>query len=161
MPAKVYKVTLNDEERSFLINLTSKGKGSAQKLKHAYILLKADQSKNGPEWDDKKISESFNVSISTIEKIRKSFVQESLEAALHRHVHSRHKPLKFEGEKEAQLIALACSTPPDGHSRWTLRLLADKMVELNHFDEISYETVRQVLKKRTQALAQKTMVHPP
>lgn len=161
MPAKVYKVTLNDEERSFLMNLTSKGKGSAQKLKHAYILLKADQSKNGPGWDDKKISESFNVSISTIEKIRKSFVQESLEAALRRHVHSRYKPLKFDGEKEAQLIALACSTPPDGHSRWTLRLLADKMIELNHFGEVSYETVRQVLKKRTQALAQKTMVHPP
>ena len=160
MPAKIYKLTLNNEERSFLINLTAKGKGSAQKLKHAYLLLKADQSENGPGWDDKKISESFNVSIPTIERIRKSFVQESLESALHRQVHCRHKPSKFDGEKEAQLIALACSTPPDGQIRWTLRLLADKMVELNHFDEISYETVRQVLKKRTQALAQKTMVHP-
>jgi len=160
MPTKTYKITLNDDERSFLINLTSKGKGSAQKLKHAYIILKADQSENGPGWDDKKISESFNVSIPTIERIRKTFVQESLEAALQRQPHRRHRPSKFDGEKEAHLIALACSTPPDGYTRWTLRLLADKLVELNHFDELSYETVRQVLKKRTQALAQKTMVYP-
>lgn len=160
MPAKIYQVTLNDEERSFLNDVTSKGRAAARKLNHAYILLKADQSENGPGWDDQKISESFNISVPTIERIRKNFVEEGLQSALERRVLRRTHPSKFDGEKEAQLIALACSTPPDGHTRWTLRLLADKLVELNHFDELSYETVRQVLKKRTQTLAQKAMVHP-
>jgi transposase len=160
MPAKVYKVTLNDEERSFLNDVTSKGRTAARKLNHAHILLKADQSENGPGWNDQKISESFNVSIPTVERIRKFFVEEGLESALDRRAPCRTRSLKFDGEKEAQLIALTCSTPPDGHSRWTLRLLADKLVELNHFDELSYETVRQVLKKRTQTLAQKAMVYP-
>jgi transposase len=155
MPAKVYKVTLSDEEKSFLTSLTSKGKGAAQKLNHAYILLKADQSENGPGWDDQKISESFNVSVPTVERIRKTFVQEGLEAALHRQAPCRTRSLKFDGEKEAHLITLACSEPPDGHSRWTLRLLADKMVELNYFDELSYETVRQVLKKTNLNLGSK------
>ncbi len=160
MPAKVYKVTLNDEERSFLNDVTSKGRAAARKLNHAHILLKADQSENGPGWNDQKISESFNVSIPTVERIRKFFVEEDLESVLDRRAPCRTRSLKFDGEKEAQLIALTCSTPPDGHSRWTLRLLADKRVELNHFDELSYETVRQVLKKRTQTLAQKAMVYP-
>ena len=147
MPAKLYKVTLNDEERSFLNDVTSRGKAAARKLNHAHILLKADQSENGPGWDDQRISQSFNFSVPTIERIRKNFVEEGLESALDRRMPSRTRPCKFDGEKEAQLIALACSTPPDGHTRWTLRLLADKLVELNHFDELSYETVRQVLKK--------------
>lgn len=147
MPAKVYKVTLSDEEKTFLNSLTSKGKGAAQKLNHAYILLKADQSEGGPGWGDKKISESFNISVPTVERIRKTFVQEGMEAALHRQAPCRTRSLRFDGEKEAHLIALACSEPPDGYTRWTLRLLADKMVELNYFDELSYETVRQVLKK--------------
>ena len=127
--------------------MTSRGKAAARKLNHAHILLKADQSENGPGWDDQRISQSFNVSVPTIERIRKNFVEEGLESALDRRMPSRTRPCKFDGEKEAQLIALACSTPPDGHTRWTLRLLADKLVELNHFDELSYETVRQVLKK--------------
>ena len=160
MPAKVYKVTLNDEERFFLNDVTYKGRAAARKLNHAHILLKADQSENGPGWDDQKISESFNVSVPTVERIRKNFIEKGLESALDRRAPCRTRSCKFDGEKEAQLIALACSTPPDGHTRWTLRLLADKLVELNHFDELSYETVRQVLKKRTQALAQKAMVHP-
>ena len=160
MPAKIYKVTLNDEERSFLNDVTSKGRTAARKLNHAHIILKADQSENGPGWDDQRISESFNVSVPTVERIRKNFVEEGLESALDRRAPCRTRSCKFDGEKEAQLITLACSTPPDGHTRWTLRLLADKLVELNHFDELSYETVRQVLKKRTQTLARKAMVHP-
>ncbi len=120
MPTKVYKVTLSDEERNFLNSLTPKGKGAAQKLNHAYILLKADQSENGPGWDDQKIS------VSTIERIRKIFVQEGLEAALHRHPLCRTRSLRFDGEKEAHLIALVCSSPPHGHTRRSLRLLADK-----------------------------------
>lgn len=147
MPAKLYKVTLTDEERAFLNNVTSKGRVAARKLTHAHVLLKADQSEHGPGWNDQRIGESFNVSLATVEKIRKPFVEKGLEAALHHQTPCRARSLKFDGEKEAHLIALACSQPPDGQHRWTLRLLADKMVELNYFDELSHETVRQVLKK--------------
>ena len=156
MPAKVYKVTLNDEERFFLNDVTSRGRAAARKLNHAHILLKADQSENGPGWDDQRISKSFNVSVPTVERIRKNFVEEGLESALDRRAPCRTRSCKFDGEKEAQLITLACSTPPDGHTRWTLRLLADKLVELNHFDELSYETVRQVLKKTNSSLGSKS-----
>ena len=159
MPAKIYKVTLTDEEREYLNALISKGKGAARKLTHARILLKADQSKSGPAWDDKHISESFDVSVATVERVRKCFVEESTEAALNHKKPCRTRRVKFDGEKEAHLIALACSQPAEGHANWTLRLLADKMIELNHFESLSHETVRQVLKKRTQAVAEKAVVY--
>ena len=147
MPAKIYKVTLTDEEREYLTALISRGKAAARKLTHARILLKADQSEDGPAWDDRHISESFDVSVATVERVRKYFVEDSTEAALNHKKPCGTRPVKFDGEKEAHLIALACSQPPDGHADWTLRLLADKMIELNHFESLSHETVRQVLKK--------------
>jgi transposase len=147
MTAKIYKVTLTDEEREYLTALISKGKAAARKLTHAHILLKADQSENCPAWKDRRISEAFNVSIATVERVRKSFVEEGPVAAINHKKPCRTRPVKFDGEKEAHLIALACSQPPDGHAERTLRLLADKMVGLNHFESLSYETVRQVLKK--------------
>jgi len=159
MPAKLYKVTLTLEERDFLSNVASKGQGAAQKITHARILLKADQGENGPGWEDQLISKTLDVSVTMIERIRKTFIEQGLDAALNRKKPCRIRSVKFDGEKEAYLVALACSQPPDGRQSWTLRLLADKMVELNHFAELSYETVRQVLKKRTQALVKETVVY--
>jgi len=147
MPAKIYKVTLTDEEREYLTDLISKGKAAARKLTHARILLKADQNENGPAWDDGHISEAFDVSVSTVERVRKAFIEDGVEAAISHKAPCGTRPPKFDGEKEAHLIALACSQPPDGFEDWTLRLPADKMVELNHFESLSHETVRQVLKK--------------
>lgn len=147
MPAKIYKVTLMPEEREYLTALISKGKAAARKSAHARILLKADQSENGPAWKDEDIREAFDVSLSTIERVRRAFIEEGVEAAINHKKPCGTRPPKFDGEKEARLIALACSQPPDGFKGWTLRLLADKMVELNHFENLSHETVRQVLKK--------------
>jgi len=147
MPAKIYKVTLTDEEREYLTALISKGKAAARKLTHAHILLKADLSENCPAWEDRRISEAFNVSIATVERVRKSFVEDGPDAAISHKKPCGTRPVKSDGEKEAHLIASACSQPPDGHAERTLRLPADRMVGLNHSESLSYETVRQVLKK--------------
>ena len=121
---------------------------SARKLTHARILLKADTGELGPAYTDKQIKEAVEVSISTIERTRKTFALEGLEAALTAKKRPEiSKPRKFDGEKEAHLIALACSEAPEGHTRWTLRLLAEKMVDLKHFSSISHESIREVLKK--------------
>ena len=117
-------------------------------LTRARILLKADEGEFGPAYADKQIQEAVEVSASTIERTRKTFVREGLEAALTPKKPSKpSRPKKFDGDTEAHLIALACSDPPEGHARWTLRLLAEKMVELQHFSSISHECIRQVLKK--------------
>ena len=147
MPTKRYKVTLNQEERTELTKLITNGKAAAKKLTHARILLKADQSDGQSAWSDQQISEALNVSCATIERVRKAFVEDGMDIALNRKKYSRCRPRKFDGEKEAYLVALACSEPPAGTVRWTTQLLADKMVELNHFDHISDEAVRRVLKK--------------
>ena len=147
MPAKRYPVLLEPEQRESLMDLISSGKESARKLTRARILLKADESETGPAYADKQIREALEVSLSTIERTRKVFALEGLTAALHPKERSRSRPKKFDGQTEAHLIALVCSDPPEGHARWTLRLLADKMVELKHFTSISHECIRQVLKK--------------
>jgi hypothetical protein len=144
---KKYRVTLSKEERAALLAMISKGKASAKKLLYARILLQADQSDDGPRWLDGYISEALHTSIRTIERVRKSLVEDGLEIALGRKKSSRSRLKKLDGEKEAHLVALACSSPPEGRNRWTLRLLADKMVELNHFDSISHEAIRKTLKK--------------
>jgi transposase len=149
---KRYKVTLSSEERLHLQSLISKGKSAAQKLRRARILLKADESPGSPAWIDEQISKAVEVNISTVEKTRQAFVEEGMEAALNRKKPSRLGHQKFDGVKEAHLITLACSTAPEGRQRWTLQLLADKMVELKHFDSISHEAVRQVLKKTNLSL---------
>ena len=130
------------------MDLISSGKESARKLTRARILLKADIGEFGPAYSDEQIKAAVEVAIPTIERTRKIFVREGLRAALTPKKPSKPSRLKkFDGEKEAHLIALACSQAPEGFSRWTLRLLAEKMVELNHFSSISHETIRRVLKK--------------
>lgn len=157
--AKRYVVTLTPEERNSLVSLISLGKARARKLTHARILLKADQGSDGPGWTDEQISQAFDVSISTIARVRERFVLEGFEAALNRRPSSNPRAKIVDGEQEAHLVALSCRQPPAGHKRWTMRLLAEKMVELEYIEAISHETVRQVLKKRTQALAEGAVVH--
>jgi len=152
MPKKKYIVALSAEERESLEILTKKGKTTVYKLNHAHILLKADINQEGGSWKDRDISEALNISISTIERVRKSFVEESLEAALSRQTPIRTKPRLLDGDQEAHLIALACSSTPEGQATWTMRLLAKHMVELDYVETISHETVRQTLKKTSLSL---------
>lgn len=144
---KRYPVTLTDTEREHLKRLTAAGTESARKLTHARILLKADQGPDGPRWVDDAIAEAVEVSQPTVARVRKQYVEEGLEAALNRRPPTREYVRKLDGAQEAHLIALACGKPPDGADRWTLRLLADKLVELAVIDAVSYQTVRRILKK--------------
>ncbi len=153
MPAKKYRVELTPEERAELNDLLRKGNCAAHKRRHAEVLLKADEGTEGPSWMDAQISEAFGVSVRTVERIRQRLVEQGLAAALDRAKPPRYRTSRLDGEQEAYLVALACQTPPQGRSRWTLRLLAQQMVVLDYVDELSHETVRRVLKKRDQALA--------
>lgn len=149
---KIYIVTLTSEERATLRELISSGKAAARKLSHARILLKADSSKGGPGWNDSAISRALDVGTATVERVRKRFVEESLEAALGRCSPRREYKRRLDGDGEAHLIALACSESPEGSARWTLRLLADRMVALEYVGQLSYQTVRRVLKKTNLSL---------
>lgn len=121
---------------------------AAYKRKHAAILLKADQGPDGPGWTDVRIAEALDLSVRSIESLRQRLVEEGLEACLVRKKPARPpRERKLDGEQEARLIAVSCSAPPEGRERWTLRLLADRLVELEVVDSISHETVRQTLKK--------------
>jgi|SRR5689334_216815 len=147
MPAKRYKVTLEPDERRDLEKLISRGKGAARRLAHARILLHADRGEGGPGKIDEEIAEAVGVSVATIERVRQRFVEEGLEAALSPRPPARLYLRKLDGEAEARLIALACSPPLEGQARWTLRLLADRMVVLGYVASLSYETVRTTLKQ--------------
>ena len=142
MPAKKYVVKLTDDERQQLVDLTSKGTIGARKMKRAQILLKADEGLK-----DEEIVAALNTSRPTVERIRKRFVQGNLDKALNDDPRPGGAKVKLDGRAEAQLIALVCSAAPNGHARWTLRLLADKLVELGVVESISHEAVRQTLKK--------------
>lgn len=144
---KKYVVKLMDEERQRLETLVRQGKAAARKIQRAWILLKADAGVEGPGWADTEIQTTFTVGLVTIYRVRQTFVEEGLEAVLTRSPKSRHRHRKLDGEQEAQLIALACSKPPPGRRRWTLRLLAGKLVELGHVERVCPETVRQTLRK--------------
>jgi transposase len=143
---KKYIVRLTSEERDHLEEFVSKGKRAAYKIKHANILLKADAS--GPAWTDEAIAEAFSVHEHTVRNVRERFVEHGMDAAIERKKQDApsRKPI-LDGEKQAHLIAIACSQPPQGHARWTLQLLADEMVRLEIVEGISYETVRRALKK--------------
>jgi hypothetical protein len=144
---KIYKVTLTLEERQPLIELVSTGKSNAQKIKHANILLAVDESQH-EKLSDEDAGKRFHCHANTVAKIRERFVEEGFESALERK--KRETPPTspiFDGRAEAQLIKLACSTPPEGRNDWTLQLLADKCVELKIVEHTSHETVRRVLKK--------------
>jgi len=148
MPQKKYLVTLTPEEREQLAGLLSAGKRSALTIARARILLKADQADGGPAWEDARIAEALDCGVRTVERVRQRFVERGLEAALGRKPQDRpSRERKLDGRAEARLIALACSTPPDGRAAWTLQLLADKLVELKVVGSVCDETVRRVLKK--------------
>jgi transposase len=145
---KKYIVRLSREERKSLKSLVSSGKGPARMFTRARILLKADVGESGPGWPDEKIAEALDVTIQTIERVRKQLVEEGLEAVLSRRTYvQKVSRKKLDGDAEAHLIALACSETPEGYTRWSLRLLADRMVELGYVESISHEAVRRVLKK--------------
>jgi transposase len=147
MPAKKYKVALRAAERQTLQPLTTTGKAAAYKLTRARILLKADEHQTEGGWKDHAISEALEVSVATIERVRQPFVEEGAEAVLRYKQRQGSSTRRLDGAKEAHLIALTCSEAPEGRARWTLRLLADRMVELGHVEQISHETIRQTLKK--------------
>jgi len=142
-----YVVRLTKEERVTLESVVGDRRAAADKRLRARMLLKADVGVCGPGWTDEKISEAFEVGESTIHRLRQRLVEDGLEAALVRKPRSRPRFPKLDGEKEARLVALACSDPPEGRARWTLQLLADKLVQLEVVDSISDETVRLRLKK--------------
>ncbi len=148
---KKYVVALTTEERAQLESLIDTGKAAKHKVRYAQMLLLADQGEQGPGWADEQIAEAFRSHRTTVERLRKRLVEQGLESALERHKRQNYRR-KLDGEAEAQLIALACSEAPEGRSRWTLRLLADRLVELNVADEISYATVRRTLKKTSLSL---------
>jgi transposase len=145
--AKKYRVSLTVAERQALEQLITRGKGDARCLAHARILLQTDESPAGPAHDDVTTAESLTVSVRTIERVRQRFVEEGFELALKPRPTKRVYQRLLDGRQEARLIKLACSTPPEGKGRWTLRLLADQMVALNHVETLSHETVRRTLKK--------------
>lgn len=146
---KIHEVDLSLAERDHLKNIVSKGIEKARKLTRARILLKADE-----KWSDQEISDALDVGIATVGRIRKKYAEEGLDGALNRRQSSRQYESKVDGQAEAHLTALACSAPPEGYSRWTLRLLADKFVQLEQVEveSLSYETVRRVLKKTNSSL---------
>lgn len=143
---KRFVVRLSLDERQQLEALVAKGHGAARKLTRARILLKADCSDLGPAWTDTQIREALDVGLITVHRIRQSFVEGGLPGVLVRRPMPR-RPHMLDGDQEAHLIALACGDPPEGRCRWTLRLLAEKMVELKHVPDVSHETIRRTLKK--------------
>jgi hypothetical protein len=149
-----YTVTLTEDERKSLRELASKGKHNSQQILNALILLNCDKS----EWNvnysiNEEISRVLNISMKKIDRVKKRFVEEGLEVALNGEKSDRIYTKKVDGDAEAHLVALSCSQPPEGFAQWSLRLLADKAVELGYFESISHETVRRTLKKRNQTVA--------
>jgi transposase len=150
---KKYPVTLTEAQREQLKSLIAAGTAPARKLTHARILLKTDQSPEGPGWVDEQVADAVETSQPTVSRVRKQYFEEGLEAALNRRPPNREYQRRLDGEQEARLIALACSEPPEGQARWSLRLLADKLVELEVVEEeVSYQTVRRILKKTNLSL---------
>ena len=156
MPKK-YIVDLSEGERQSLEKLATTGKHAAYKINHARILLKADINQSDGGWSDEARASALDISTSTIERVRQRFVEEGIDASLNHRQGRGRKQRRLDGEKEAYLLAIACSEPPQGQARWTLRLLADKMVELNHVESLCHETVRQTLKKTSFSLGGKSV----
>ena len=154
MPALKYKVELTESERSGLRELVKGGETSARKLKRALALLNADEGLT-----DMEIAVALKMGLSTVGRVRTRYVKEGLQSALNERARPGQKR-KLSGKQEAHLVAIACSEPPEGHTHWTLKLLADKVVELGFAEGTSLETVRQNLKKRTAALEEQGVVHP-
>lgn len=147
MPAKRYRVELTSEEREELKALVSRGRSAAYKQTHARILLMSDEAQDDLPMTDEAIAQALKVGHATVERVRRRCVEEGIDAALNRKKQLRRRAKKLDGEAEAHLIAIACSEPPQGRTSWTLKLLADRLVEREIVDSISTETVRKALKK--------------
>jgi len=153
---KAYRVDLTDEERKQLEDLVRKGKGPAYRIRHAYILLNSDINK--PKKSDQEIADYLHCHLQTVYNIRKQFVEEGFEVALERKQREiPPTPNILDGEKEAKLITIACSKPPDGRGSWTLRLLSEKLIELEIVETISPNTIGRALKKRVKTASSKML----
>ena len=144
-----YAVRLGADQRHQLARLVRAGEHSARVITHAHILLKSDAGGDGPAWGDEAIAAALDCGIRTVARVRKAFAEGGLEAAVHRKKPTGRQYRKLDGAQEARLVALACSPAPEGRGRWTLKLLADRLIELQVVDAISDETVRRTLKKTT------------
>jgi len=144
-----YTVHLNKVEREELLAIISKGSHTSQTFRAAYILLNCDEGKFAEKVTNEQISKVLKVGMRTIDRIKRRFIEDGMEETLERKPTSRTYDVKADGDVEARLVTLCCSEPPKGYAKWSLRMLADKMVELKYVESISYETVRRVLKKTT------------
>src|SRR3954471_23527325 len=144
-----YKVTLAKEEREELLSILNKGKHTSQQFKNACILLNCDESEYGNKLSNEQIAEVLHVNTKTVERLKQRFIEEGFEACIERKQYPAGKASKADGDFEAHLVAISCSKAPEGYARWSLRMLADKMVELKYADKVSHETIRRVLKKTT------------
>jgi transposase len=157
MPKVKYRLSLTSEEREELEAVVAKGKHNSQKVLNALILLNCDEAASKPRrLREQDIADVLHVSAMKIHRVKQRFVEEGLEIALNGHKGQRAYERKADGEFEAHLVALSCSEPPEGHDRWSLRLLGDKLVELRYIDDVSYETVRRVLKKTSLSLGRRS-----
>jgi transposase len=150
-----YKVTLSKEERDELMDIINKGSHTSQKFRNAYILLNCDEGKFADKVTNAQISKVLKIGMRTIDRTKKKFIEEGFDAALERKPADRVYDKKADGDFEAHIVALCCSEPPKGFAKWSLRLLADKAVELKYAESISHETIRRVLKKRLKTVESK------
>lgn len=149
---KRYRVTLTEAERRELRAMVTAGKAAARKLVRARVLLLSDQAEEGPAKSDPEIIDALQCGRATVERIRKQFVEEGLEETLQPKPSLRVYQRRLDGKAEAHLVAIACGAPPEGRSRWTLRLLGDRLVALGHVESVGHETVRRTLKKTNLSL---------
>ncbi len=149
---KKYKVKLTPNQRKQLLKVVHSGKQKAKTITHAQILLQANSGKEGPGLRAKAIAASLNIHERTVHRVRQSFAIDGLETALHRKKHRQYKPRKLDGDQEAHLVALCCGVPPEGRKEWTLRLLSERLVQLEVVDSISRSTVHRTLKKMNLSL---------
>jgi transposase len=142
-----FKVTLTENEREQLKAIVGKGKHSSLQFRHACILLNSDESEHGQKVSNEQIAQVLHSNTKTVERLKQRFVEEGFEACIDRKAYRQVKETKVDGDFEAHLVAISCSKAPEGYGRWSLRMLADKMIELKYVESISHETIRQVLKK--------------
>ena len=156
-----YTIHLTKSEREELMTIINKGSHTSQTFRNAYILLNCDEGKYSEKVVNAEISKVLKVSMRSIDRTKKRFMEDGLEATLERKPTTREYERKADGELEAKLVAVCCSKPPKGFGKWSLRLLADKMVELKYVESISHETVRSVLKKRLETVEGKRLGYSP
>jgi len=150
--ARIYKVELSKQEQEELLAIVKKGKHTSQTYRNAFVLLNTDEGEYSEKVTNIEIAKVLKVGMRTIDRIKRRFVEDGFESCLSRKPTTRIYERKFDGDTEAKLVSIACSKPPNGFSKWSLRLLANKMVELKYVEDISHETVRTILKKRIETM---------